>query len=125
MNPAPTGPSPTILVVDDDPDIRTLLVDVLVDGGYTVLTAVDGAAAIKTFVELRPDLVLLDIDMPRLRGTDALVVIHELSPAARVIMISGKADQQEASRALRLGAFDYITKPFDLAYLNQVIEAAV
>ena len=126
MNLAPaTTLAPTILVVDDDPGIRTLLIDVLVEGGYAADSAVDGVAAIKRFVEHRPDLILLDIEMPRLRGVDTLVVLHELSPETRVIMISGKAEESEARRALALGAFDYVMKPFDLAYLLQVIEAAV
>ena len=126
MNLAPaTTMAPTILVVDDDPGIRTLLIDVLGEGGYAADSAVDGVAAIKSFVEHRPDLILLDIEMPRLRGVDTLVVIHALSPETRVIMISGKAEESEARRALALGAFDYITKPFDLAHLLQVVEAAV
>ena len=117
--------APTILVVDDDPQIRTLLIDVLVEDGYAAHSAVDGVAAIKSFVENRPDLILLDVDMPRLRGVETLVVLRALSPETRIIMISGKAEESEARRALALGAFDYITKPFDLAYLRQVIEAAV
>ena len=117
--------APTILVVDDDAAIRVLLVDVLVDDGYAVRTAVDGVAAVRVFVEHRPNLVLLDIAMPRLRGIETLLVIRELSPETKVIMLSGKADETEARRALAIGAFDYISKPFDLAYLRQVIEAAV
>ena len=117
--------TPTILVVDDDPEILTLLADVLTDDGYAVRTAVDGAAAIKCLVEHRPDLILLDIDMPRLRGIETLIVIRELAPETTVIMISGIADETEARRALTLGAFDYIPKPFDLTYLHQVIQAAL
>ena len=120
-----TPTMPTVLVVDDEPEIRTLLMDVLIDDGYAVRSAVDGVAAVKSFVESRPDLILLDVDMPRLRGIETLLVIRELSPETPVIMISGKADEAEARRALALGAFDYITKPFDLAYLRQVIEAAL
>ena len=119
-----TPPMLTILVVDDDPEIRTLLIDVLIDDGYAVRSAVDGVAAVKCFVENRPDLILLDVDMPRLRGIETLLVIRELSPETKVIMISGKADEAEARRALALGAFDYISKPFDLVYLRRVIEAA-
>jgi DNA-binding response OmpR family regulator len=117
--------STTVLVVDDDPEIRTLLVDALIEVGYVVHSAIDGVAGIRSFVVERPDLVLLDIDMPRLRGTETLLVMHELAPQTRVIMISGKADESEARRTLALGAFDYISKPFDLAYLYRVIETAV
>jgi two-component system response regulator MprA len=124
---APTIPSSPamVLVVDDDPDIRALLEDTLTEDGYVVRSAVDGAAAIKSFVEDRPALVLLDVDMPRLRGPETLMVLRELSPDTRVIMISGKADEAEARRALALGAFDYIAKPFDLPHLARVIEAAI
>ena len=56
--------------MDDEPQIRTLLIDVLVEGGYAADSAVDGVAAVKSFVEHRPDLILLDIEIPRLRGVD-------------------------------------------------------
>jgi DNA-binding response OmpR family regulator len=114
-----------VLVVDDEPDIRETLTDLLVADGYQVSTAVDGADALGFVVEHRPDLVLLDVDMPRLRGVEALVAIRALSPTTRVIMMSGKADLEEAKRALAAGAFDYVTKPFDLAYLDRAIRTAV
>ena len=114
----------TVLVVDDEPGIRALLTDVLISDGYDVHAAGDGVAALECVVDLRPDLVLLDVDMPRLRGVETLMAIRELAPSTKVIMISGTADESEAARALALGAFDYIVKPFDLSYLNQVIQAA-
>ena len=120
-----TATMPTILVVDDEPEIRALLNDVFADRGYAVHAAVDGAAALKCVVEHRPDVVLLDVDMPRLRGVETLVAIRELSPQTRVVMISGKGDVAEARRALALGAFDYVTKPFDMLYLDQVIQIAI
>ena len=116
---------PTILVVDDEPEVRALLLDVLGGHAYVVHAAVDGAAALKCVVEDRPDLVLLDVDMPRLRGVETLIAILELSPQTKVVMISGKADATEARRALALGAFDYVMKPFDLAYLDRVIQTAI
>ena len=120
---APAAPS--ILIVDDEPEIRALLVDLLSDKGYSISTAVDGVAALKCIVDSRPDLVLLDVDMPRLRGVETLIAIQELSPTTRVIMISGKAQPQEARRALALGAFDYIAKPFDLKYLDRAVRIGV
>lgn len=117
-------PVTSILIVDDEPEIRSLLVDVLADKGYVVDTAVDGAAALKLVVDTRPDLVLLDVDMPRLRGVETLVAIQAVSPTTTVIMISGKAELDEARRALASGAFDYVTKPFDLAYLLETVKIA-
>jgi DNA-binding response OmpR family regulator len=114
-----------VLVVDDEPDIRETLTDLLAADGYEVSTAIDGADALSRVVEQRPDLVLLDVDMPRLRGVEALVAIRALSPTTQVIMMSGKADLEEAKRALAAGAFDYVTKPFDLAYLDRAIRTAV
>ena len=117
---------PTIvLIVDDEPDICEALAELLTAEGFVVRTARDGAAAIESVVLHRPDLVLLDIDMPRLRGVETLTAIRALRPGARVIMMSGKADLDEAKRSLAAGAFDYVMKPFDLGYLDQAIRAAV
>jgi DNA-binding response OmpR family regulator len=114
-----------ILVVDDEPEIRSLLADVLIDRGYRIDTAADGAAALQSVAASHPDLVLLDVDLPRLRGVAALTAILGLSPTTKVIMISGKADETEARRALAAGAFDYICKPFDLEYLDQAVRFAL
>jgi DNA-binding response OmpR family regulator len=118
-------PAPCILVVDDEPQIRSLLADILTDQGYRVDTAEDGVAALQSVVATPPDLVLLDVDLPRLRGVDTLVAIQGLAPDTKVIMISGRATEAEAQQALDAGAFDYIAKPFDLAYLDQAVRTAV
>ena len=115
----------SVLIVDDEPEIRSLLTDMLSDRGYRIDTAVDGVAALQMVVASHPDLVLLDVDMPRLRGVEAMVAIHGLAPATKVIMISGKADAHEARRALAAGAFDYIAKPFDLTYLDEAVRIAM
>ena len=115
----------SVLIVDDEPEIRSLLTDMLSDRGYRIDTAVDGVAALQMVVASHPDLVLLDVDMPRLRGVEAMVAILGLAPATKVIMISGKADAQEERRALAAGAFDYIAKPFDLTYLDEAVRIAM
>jgi DNA-binding response OmpR family regulator len=115
----------SVLIVDDEPEMRSLLTDVLSDKGYRIDTAVDGVAALQVVVASHPDLVLLGIDMPRLRGGEALVAIRAISPATKVIMISRKADAGEAKRALAAGAFDYVTKPFDLNYLDEAVRIAM
>ena len=115
----------SVLIVDDEPEMRSLLTDILSDKGYRIDTAVDGVAALRVVVATHPDLVLLDVDMPRLRGGEALVAIRAISPNTKVIMISGKADAGEARRALAAGAFDYVTKPFDLNYLDEAVRIAM
>lgn len=116
---------PRILIADDEPDIRKMLMDLLAADGYAIHTAVDGARALTCVVEQRPDLVLLDFDLPGLRGGEALVAIRKLSPATRVIVMRRKTDVDEAKRALASGAFDYVSKPFDLAYLDRAIRTAL
>lgn len=118
-------PLTSILIVDDAPDIRSLLADVLGEHGYATDTAADGVEALSRVVDTHPDLVLLDVDMPRLRGVETLIAIHAVSPDTTVIMISGKAELDEARRALASGAFDYVTKPFDLTYLAETIRVAL
>ena len=65
------------------------------------------------------------LGMPRLRGIETLVAIHDLAPDTKVIMMSDWADPDEAKRALAVGVFDYVAKPFDLPYLDRAITAAV
>jgi DNA-binding NtrC family response regulator len=67
----------------------------------------------------------LDIDMPRLGGIEALTAIQAVAPDVKVIMISGKASVDTAKLSLAYGAFDYVTKPFDLNHLSDVIRAAL
>jgi CheY-like chemotaxis protein len=123
--PAPRASTGSVLVVDDDPDVLETLTEFLTGTGYEVRAARDGLAALRAIVERRPDVVLLDIDMPGLRGTDALPFIHALAPHAQVVMVSGTQDDEAAKRALALGAFDYVVKPLDFAYLARSLETAV
>jgi DNA-binding NtrC family response regulator len=114
-----------VLVVDDEPEVRALLDEFLAPKGYRVRAAGDGAEALREVLKEAPDLVLLDIDMPRLDGIEALRAIREVAPDVRVVMISGKASLDTAKRALVYGAFDYIAKPFDLDHLGEIVAAAV
>ena len=93
--------------------------------GYTVRSVSSGADALRAVVEDPPDVVLLDIEMPGLTGSDALIAIQALAPAVKVIMVSGTSDVALAQRTLARGAFDYITKPVDLEHLAQSVETAV
>ncbi|MDA8412378.1 MAG: sigma-54 dependent transcriptional regulator [Desulfobacteraceae bacterium] len=106
--------SKTILVVDDEKDIRISLTGILEDEGYQVVSAVSGVEALEKLREDLPDLVLLDIWMPGMDGLETLEKIKSLLPHLTVIMISGHGTIETAVRATKLGAFDFIEKPLSL-----------
>jgi two-component system nitrogen regulation response regulator NtrX len=106
--------SKTILVVDDEKDIRISLTGILEDEGYQVVTAASGVEALEKLREDLPDLVLLDIWMPGMDGLATLEKIKGLLPQITVIMISGHGTIETAVRATKLGAFDFIEKPLSL-----------
>jgi DNA-binding response OmpR family regulator len=103
--------SASVLVVDDDADVRTLVRELLTRAGYRVSEAPDGRAALRVLYDERPDLVVLDVSMPELDGWGTLERIRELSDVP-VVMLSALGAELEKVRALRGGADDYVTKPF-------------
>jgi len=120
-------PSPYILVVDDEPDIRNLLQEILEDEGYDVSVAEDGESARQAHRDRRPDLVLLDIWMP---DVDGITLLKEWAEEGGglpmpVIMMSGHGTVETAVEATRLGAYDFIEKPLSLAKLLLTIEHAL
>jgi len=108
-----------VLVVDDDCDVVEILREFLSAKGYEVLTANDGAEALRKVKEERPHLILLDIQMPRMDGLEVLRQLRQINQEVGVIMITGVNEQEIARKAMELGAFDYIVKPLDLPYLQQ------
>lgn len=100
-----------ILVVDDDPDIRGLVRELLERRGFAVAEAKDGREALQEFYSGRPDLVVLDVAMPGLDGWETLERIRELSDVP-VVMLTARSAELEKTRGLRAGADDYVTKPF-------------
>ena len=111
-----------ILVVDDDPDIRGLLRELLDRRGFSVAEARDGQEALRVFFDERPDLVFLDVAMPGLDGWQTLERIRELSDVP-VVMLTAKATELEKTRGLRAGADDYVTKPFGRQELIARVDA--
>jgi two-component system response regulator AtoC len=103
-----------VLIVDDDPSIRRLLVEFLEQSGYRADSAEDGESALSWLAESRPDMVLLDVRLPGISGIDVLKKTQAIHPSLPVIVISGYADEELAREALRLGAYDFFLKPFDL-----------
>ena len=104
----------TILIVDDEESIRSSLGGVLEDEGYGTLFAVDGVEALAIAGRESPDLVLLDIWMPRMDGLETLQRLKELDPGLIVIMMSGHGTIETAVRSTKLGAYDFIEKPLSL-----------
>ncbi len=115
-----------ILVVDDEPDIRTLVKEILEDEDYTVTIAADGTSARQALRERRPDLVLLDIWMPDIDGISLLKEWSENDGVpCPVIMMSGHGTVETAVEATRLGAYDFLEKPLSLAKLLLTVERAL
>jgi two-component system nitrogen regulation response regulator NtrX len=103
-----------ILIVDDEPAIQKALRDVLEDEGYRVGAVGNGPEALKVIADEAPDLVFLDIWMPRMDGLETLAELKRLRPEATVVMISGHGTIETAVKATRLGAWDFIEKPLSL-----------
>jgi two-component system KDP operon response regulator KdpE len=113
-----------VLVVDDDPQIRRALKINLTARGYTVLTAPDGTTALHAAAHDRPDVIVLDLGLPDLAGTDVITGLRGWSTTP-IIVLSARTDSSDKVDALDAGADDYITKPFGMAELLARLRAAV
>jgi CheY-like chemotaxis protein len=115
-----------LLVIDDDPRIVELLSAFFETekNGYAVATAPDGEQGLTAFKAERPDVVLLDMNMPGMNGLEVLKRIRALDKSTPVIIVTA-AHYSELSEALKNGAFAYIPKPFDLRYIDHLVAAAV
>jgi two-component system response regulator PilR (NtrC family) len=115
----------TVLVVDDEPGMREFLEIMLKRDGYIVDTAPDGARALDKMENTLFDLAIVDIQMPVMNGIELLRRINEKSPETTVIMITAYASHETAIEAMKLGAYDYITKPFKIDEIKLVIKKAI
>lgn len=117
----------TILIVDDDKDLRFNLSHILQDGGYKTTEVERGEQALLEIKERSPDIVLLDINLPDITGMEVLKRITKISPSfiGSVIIITAYGDIKGAIDAMKLGAFDYLTKPFNNEELILTIEKAL
>lgn len=114
-----------LLVVDDEPSMREFLEIMLAHDGYQVSTASDGDAAYKIYRQEEPDLVLTDVKMPGMNGLDLIKQIHSLDPAVPIIAITAYACTDDALRAVKEGAYDYVSKPFEIDDLRIIIRNAL
>jgi signal transduction histidine kinase len=102
---------PVVLSIDDDQSVRESLANFLEDFGFTVLQAGDGEDGLAVFAANRPDMVLVDLRMPRMDGLQVLARVRELSPETPIMVVSGAGDIRDVVEALRRGAWDYLIKP--------------
>ena len=115
---------PTILIIDDEEQIRSLLIDLLGDT-YQCSDAGSAEEALAALSQDTFDLVISDIDMGGMSGLELVPRVHSLAPDTVVVMISGNHDIEFAIKALRVGAFDYISKPIDLRHVEASVERAL
>jgi DNA-binding NtrC family response regulator len=118
--------APCVLVVDDEPLIRWSLSETLTDGGYFVVEAGDGQSALRAVEDAqRPiDVVLLDFRLPDSNDLGLLARLRVLLPKGRIIMMTAFGTQEMAQAARDLGAFDVLSKPFEIADLQSLVHAA-
>jgi len=115
-----------ILVVDDAEFIRTLLKDILSSNGHHVVgEAANGDEAVIKYIDLKPDLVTIDIVMPKSTGIEAVKAIKAKDPKACIVMISALGQQKLVMESIRAGAKDFIVKPFDEKTVVEVINKAL
>ena len=111
-----------IMIVDDSRTSRKILKQILEDSGHTVVgEAVDGEEGYMKYKELKPDLVTLDITMPKLDGLEALQLIKKCNENAKVVMITAAGQKEKMIQAIKYGAAEFIAKPYDEEDVKQVI----
>jgi two-component system, chemotaxis family, chemotaxis protein CheY len=115
-----------VLIVDDAAFMRKVLGDALASGGHEVVgEAGNGSEAVERFQELRPELTTLDITMPEKDGLCALAEIMAIDPAARVVMCSALGQESKVLESIKLGAKDFVVKPFQAPRVLEAIDKAL
>lgn len=115
----------TILVIEDDPGIRQGIVDALTFAGYHALEAATGTAGMEQAVSVACDLILLDLILPGPGGLEILKEVRRCKPTLPVIVLTARGDEEDRVRGLRLGADDYVLKPFSVKELLARVEAVL
>ncbi|MBW2687577.1 MAG: sigma-54-dependent Fis family transcriptional regulator [Deltaproteobacteria bacterium] len=110
-----------VLVVDDDPSIRKIIADRMRAQGHDVEVAVDGEAALVAIADFEPELMLLDMKMPKKDGFEVLEALRRSESPPQVVMITAHGNIERAVRAIQMGAADFIAKPFEAAQLDHIV----
>ena len=113
------------LIVDDDPGIRQLMKDAVVDHGYKVVAVDSGESALEELDRQRFDLIFLDLVLPRLSGVEVLRAIKERNQKTMVAVITGYGDDPVALEAMSLGPLFFIRKPFQISEITEVLDAVM
>lgn len=118
---------PLVLVADDDPDILNLVTLRLERDGYEVVGATDGARALEQAFERPPDLVLIDVSMPKLDGYEVAQRLrsHNATETIPIILLTARAQDSDVARGVEAGADDYVKKPFSTTDLRSRVQAAL
>ncbi len=114
-----------VLVVDDEASVVDLFRDFFASQDYELSVAMSGEEAVRMLTAARPEVVLTDINLPGMSGLEVMREARRVDPDASVIVVTGHASASSAIDALRQGAYDYITKPFDLDEVHQLVERAI
>lgn len=118
----PTSPK-RLLVIDDALIMRAMIKDIARQAGWEIAgDATNGREGLERYRELRPDLVTLDIVMPEMDGVEALRHLRQEQPPAEVVMVSAIDQKEKLSECIRLGARDFIVKPFDRDHLRSLFQ---
>ena len=121
----PNPPKGKVLVVDDAPDTLDIIQKLLSFEGYEVILAATGEEGVKKVEEEKPDVVLMDISLPGIDGTEALKRIRTINPIQSVIMLTAFATVENAIQALKEGASDFVKKPFENEHLIHIVNQAL
>jgi len=124
LNPEAPDRRPLALVVDDDMMIRLLIRESLERVGFEVMEAEDGAKAIQRFTEMPPEIVLMDVEMPKLDGFSACAALRRLPHGQNtpIILVTGHDDAETVNRAFDAGATDFLAKPIDWTQLGSRVQ---
>lgn len=114
----------TAIVIDDSKTSRTLLKNILIENGYDVLAeCTNGQEGFDKYCELHPDFVTLDITMPIMDGIETLTKIKGYDSKAKVIMVTAAGQKEKMLEAIKLGAIEFVTKPFETKQIITILES--
>lgn len=121
----PNDKLPTLVIVEDDPEVRETITGSLLDVRATIITAENGKQGFEKVLQFKPQAVLTDISMPIMNGLEMIREIRKSGIETPIVVLSGFGDRNNTTEALRLGAMDFLHKPFDIDELNKVVNLAL